>query len=188
MATASKEVGVRWTATGTGSELQMATGKTPAALGAFGAPPVGTQLPDGATSTTVALKMGSVTGTAYQFRVRSCTGTACGAWTTGPAFTLGRADETGFAAAASKGDWTTDTTVTGAYDGTVRWSAGSAVATIVDRIQFTVSGNAAPATSRSMRLKRGSRRESASGRLTARARGRGDRPWALRRASASPAQ
>lgn len=137
------EVGLRWAATGTRSEIQMATGNTPASLGAFGAPPVGTQLPDGATSTTVALKMGSVTGTAYQFRVRSCDATACGDWATGPAFTLQPADENGFAAAAWKGNWTTDTGIAGAYGGTVRWAAGSAVATIVDRTQFTVSGNAA---------------------------------------------
>jgi hypothetical protein len=136
------EVGLGWTATGTRSEIQMATGNTPATLGAWGAPPVGTQLPDGATSTTVALPMGSVTGTAYRFRVRSCDATSCGDWATGPAFTLQPADENGYSAAAWKGNWTTDTTVTGAYGGTVRWAAGSAVTTIVDRTQFTVSGNA----------------------------------------------
>ena len=46
------------------------------------------------------------------------------------------------AAAAFKGNWTIET-LAGAYGGSVHWTAGSAVATIVDRIQFTVSGNAA---------------------------------------------
>jgi hypothetical protein len=134
------EVGLRWTATGSRSELQMSLdkGKT------WGAPPVGTQLPNGATSTTVKLKMGSVTGIGYQFRVRSCDATACGAYASGPAFTLQPADESGFLASAWKGNWTTDAiSVPGAYGGTVRWTAGSAQATIVDRVQFTVSGNAA---------------------------------------------
>src|SRR4051812_23482489 len=133
------EVGLRWTATGSRSELQMSldNGKT------WGAPPVGTDIPAGATSTTVSLKMGSVTGTGYQFRVRSCDATACGAYATGPAFTLQPADENGFLASAWKGKWTTDAGVAGAYGGTVRWTAGSGQATIVDRVQFTVSGNAA---------------------------------------------
>jgi hypothetical protein len=141
------EVGLRWTGTGTRTELQMATGNTTTSLGAFGAPPVGTSVPDGATSTTVALKMGGVTGTAYQFRVRSCTGTTCGAWTAAKPFTLQPMDDNGpgglAAASAFKGNWTVDTTLANAYGGTVRWAAGSAVATIVDRVQFTVSGNAA---------------------------------------------
>ena len=75
--------------------------------------------------------------------MRSCDATGCGAWATGPAFTLQPADENGYAAAAWKGNWTPDPTVAGAYGGSVRWAAGSAVATIVDRTQFTVSGNAA---------------------------------------------
>jgi hypothetical protein len=137
------EVGLQWKATGTRSELQMATGNTTATLGAFGAPPVGTSLPAGATSTTVALKMGSANGYAYQFRVRSCTATTCGDWTTGPKFTLQPLDDSSMAAAAFKGKWSQATPLAGAYGGTVRWASGSAVATIVDRVQFTVSGNAA---------------------------------------------
>src|SRR3954470_14959247 len=134
------ELGLQWTATGSRSELQMSldNGRT------WGAPPVGTELPVGATSTTVKLKMGSVNGTGYQFRVRSCDATACGAYASGPAFTLQPADENGFLASAWKGNWTTDAiNVPNAYGGTVRWAAGSAQATIVDRTQFTVSGNAA---------------------------------------------
>jgi hypothetical protein len=136
-------IDLRWTATGSRSELQMATGPGTAQLGAFGAPPVGTALPDGATSTTVNLKMGGPNGTAYRFRTRSCNGTTCGAWTVGPAFTLEAADDSGIAAALFKGAWTVDTTVAGAYGGTVRWTAGSGTATIVSAVQFTVSGNAA---------------------------------------------
>jgi hypothetical protein len=86
--------------------------------------------------------MGGTTGTGYQFQVRSCNGTTCGAWTQGPKFTLVPADEANMAAAAFKGTWTSDSTVAGAYGGTVKWAAGSANATII-QTSFTVSGNAA---------------------------------------------
>ena len=51
----------------------MATGATTAALGAFTAVPL---TPASATSTRVRLAMGTTSGKAYQFRVRSCSGAA----------------------------------------------------------------------------------------------------------------
>jgi hypothetical protein len=131
-------VDLRWTGTGSRSELQMATGNNTNQLGAFS--PV-TLTPDTATSTTVNLKMGTTTGTAYQFQVRSCNGTTCGAWAQGPKFTLLPADDANMAPAAFKGTWTS-AAQTGAYGGSVKWATGSANATIV-QTSFTVSGNAA---------------------------------------------
>jgi hypothetical protein len=131
-------VDLRWTGTGSRSELQMATGNNTNQLGAF--TPV-TLTPDTATSTTVNLKMGTTTGTAYQFQVRSCNGTTCGTWVQGPKFTLLPADEANMPATAWKGTWTA-APLTGAYGGSVKWAAGSANATIV-QTSFTVSGNAA---------------------------------------------
>src|SRR3954452_15574566 len=131
-------VDLKWTGTGSRYELQMATSSGPSTLGAFA--PV-TLTPDTATSTTVKLKMGGTTGTGYQFQVRSCSPTTCGAWVQGPKFTLVPVDDKGMAATAFKGTWTSEALV-GSYGGTVKWAAGSAQATIV-QTSFTVSGNAA---------------------------------------------
>ncbi|NUR15257.1 MAG: choice-of-anchor D domain-containing protein [Dermatophilaceae bacterium] len=129
-------VDLRWSGNGASRyELQMATGNGPSTLGAFTAVPITST----ATSTTVGLRMGSTTGVGYQFQVRACNATTCGAWATGPKFTLVAADDsaiTGF-----KGTWTAEN-LTGAYGGGVRWAAGSATATLV-QTSFTVSGNAA---------------------------------------------
>src|SRR3954454_12109758 len=86
--------------------------------------------------------MGGTTGNAYQFQVRACNASTCGAWAKGPAFTLVPADEKNMAAAAFKGTRTSDSTVTGTYGGTVKW-ATNGNATIVPAVSFTVSGNAA---------------------------------------------
>ena len=132
-------VDLRWTGAGaTRYELQMATGNGPSTLGAF--TPV-TLSPATATSTTVNLRMGSSTGTGYQFQVRACNATTCGAWAQGPKFTLQAADDKGMLAGQFKGTWTSES-LAGSYGGTVKWAASSASATIV-QTSFTVSGNAA---------------------------------------------
>ena len=96
-----------------------------------------------ATSTRVYLTMGpTVAGMAYQFRVRGCSAGVCGGWATGPKFTLVPSDEAGMNPGQFKGTWTT-TTVDGSYGGTVKRASGSAQATIVPAVQYTVSGNAA---------------------------------------------
>jgi hypothetical protein len=137
-------VDIRWTGTGTRSELQMTSGTSTTSLSTTWTN-VTLSTPS-ATSTTVNLAMGNSTGTpvgkAYQFRVRSCTSTTtCSAWTNGPKFTLQPADETAIPAAAWKGTWTS-AALTGAYGGSVRWTAGSANVTLA-QTTFTVSGNAA---------------------------------------------
>jgi hypothetical protein len=88
------------------------------------------------------LAMGSTTGNAYQFRVRACNAGVCGGWATGPKFTLVPSDDAGMAAGQFKGTWTT-TNVAGSYGGTVKRASGSAQATLVPAVQYTVSGNAA---------------------------------------------
>jgi hypothetical protein len=125
--------------TGATSELQMATGNSTANIGAF--QPV-TLTPNTATSTRVYLAMGNSTGLAYQFRVRACNAGVCGGWATGPKFTLVPADDASIPAGQFKGTWT-NTTVAGSYGGTVRRASGSAQATLVPAVQYTVSGNAA---------------------------------------------
>jgi hypothetical protein len=132
-------VDLKWTNGGGTSELQMATGNNLANLGAF--QPV-TLTDPAATSTRLFLTMGNSTGTAYQFRVRACNAGVCGDWATGPKFTLVPADDAGMAPGQFKGTWTT-TAVTGSYGGTVRRASGSAQATLVPAVQYTVSGNAA---------------------------------------------
>jgi hypothetical protein len=117
----------------------MATGATTNSLGAF--QPVNLADPT-ATSTRLYLTMGPVAGTAYQFRVRGCSAGVCGAWATGPAFTLAPSDDGNMAPGLFKGTWTT-TTVAGSYGGTVKRASGSAQATIVPAVVFTVRGNAA---------------------------------------------
>ena len=138
LANSTIPVDLRWSGTGTRSELQMATGSGPSTLGPFAAVPL---TPDTATSTTVNLKMGSTAGTGYQFQVRSCNATTCGPWTSGPKFTLVAGDETNLAGGLFKGTWTSEK-LAGSYGGSVRW-ATSGSATIVPSISFTVSGNAA---------------------------------------------
>ncbi|HYY09522.1 MAG TPA: choice-of-anchor D domain-containing protein, partial [Kineosporiaceae bacterium] len=128
-----------WTNGGGTSELQMATGATTNSLGAF--QPVNLADPT-ATSTRLYLTMGPVAGTAYQFRVRGCSAGVCGAWATGPAFTLAPSDDGNMAPGLFKGTWTT-TAVAGSYGGTVKRASGSAQATIVPAVVFTVRGNAA---------------------------------------------
>jgi hypothetical protein len=138
LASSTIPVDLKWSGTGSRSELQMATGNGPSTLGAFA--PVALT-PDTATSTTVNLKMGGTTGTGYQFQVRSCNGTTCGAWAQGPKFTLVPGDETNLAGGLFKGTWTSEA-LTGSYGGTVKWGT-SGSATILPSITFTVSGNAA---------------------------------------------
>src|SRR4051794_36654961 len=132
-------VDLTWTGTGTSSQLEMATGATTASLGGFTAVPL---TPASATSTRVRMAMGATAGKAYQFRVRSCNGAVCGAWVNGPKFTLQPLDEAGIPAALWKGTWT-NVANAGYYGGTVKRASGSAQATLVPAVQYTVSGNAA---------------------------------------------
>jgi len=132
-------VDLKWTNGGGTTELQMATGSTTASLGAF--QPV-TLADTSATSTRLFLQMGNVTGLAYQFRVRGCSAGVCGGWATGPKFTLIPSDDGSMAPGQFKGTWTT-TAVAGSYGGTVKRASGSAQATLVPAVQYTVSGNAA---------------------------------------------
>src|SRR4051794_31357452 len=142
IANSTIDVDLTWTGTGSRSELQMATGSGPSTLGAFAdVAGFGAGSNNAAKSTTLPLTMGGTTGTGYSFRVRSCTGTTCGAWVQGPKFTLLPADEKNLASTAFKGPWTSEA-LAGAFGGTVKWAAGSATATIV-QTSFTVSGNAA---------------------------------------------
>src|SRR3954453_20106539 len=142
IANSTIDVDLTWTGTGSRSELQMATGSGPSTLGAFAdVAGFGAGSNNAAKSTTLPLTMGGTTGTGYSFRVRSCTGTTCGAWVQGPKFTLLPADEKNMASTAFKGPWTSEA-LAGAFGGTVKWAAGSATATIV-QTSFTVSGNAA---------------------------------------------
>src|SRR4051794_31574681 len=142
IANSTIDVDLTWTGTGSRSELQMATGNGPSTLGAFAdVAGFGAGSNNAAKSTTLTLTMGGTTGTGYSFRVRSCTGTTCGAWVQGPKFTLLPADEKNMASTAFKGPWTSEA-LAGAFGGTVKWAAGSATATIV-QTSFTVSGNAA---------------------------------------------
>ena len=138
LANSKLPVDLTWTGTGSSSELQMATGATTASLGAFTAVPL---TPASATSTRVRLAMGTSSGNAYQFRVRSCTGATCGAWAMGPKFTLQPLDDTGIAPALFKGTWT-NVALAGAYGGTVKRASSSANATLVPAVTYTVSGNA----------------------------------------------
>jgi hypothetical protein len=128
-----------WTNGGGTSELQMATGNNTANLGAWQPVTLSTNT---ATSARLYLTMGNTTGTAYQYRVRGCSAGVCGGWATGPKFTLAPADDASMAPGQFKGTWTT-TTVAGSYGGTVKRASGSAQATLVPAVQYTVSGNAA---------------------------------------------
>jgi hypothetical protein len=132
-------VDLTWTGSGTSSQLEMATGATTASLGAFTAVPL---TPASATSTRVRLAMGTTTGKAYQFRVRSCNGATCSAWMNGPKFTLQPLDDALIPAALWKGTWT-NVANAGYYGGTVKRSSTSAGVTLVPAVTFTVSGNAA---------------------------------------------
>jgi hypothetical protein len=132
-------VDLTWTGTGATSQLEMATGATTASLGAFTAVPL---TPASATSTRVRLAMGTATGKAYQFRVRSCNGAVCSAWMAGPKFTLQPIDDAGIAPALWKGTWT-NVAGAGYYGGTLKRSSTSAGVTLAPAVTFTVSGNAA---------------------------------------------
>src|SRR4051794_12811424 len=136
-------VDFRWTNGGGTSELQIAAGAPTAGVGAGagGGQPVPRAAPT-ATSTRLFLQMGTTTGTAYQFRVRGCSAGVCGGWATGPKFTLVPADDGNMAPGLFKGTWTT-TALAGSYGGTVKRASGSAQATLVPAVQYTVSGNAA---------------------------------------------
>jgi hypothetical protein len=133
-----------WTGTGAESQLEMATGTSPTSLGAFNRVTLSDRK---ATSTRVKLVMGPSTGKGYQLRVRSCADATkdatCGTWAPGPKFTLLAADDELMGVGQFKGPWARVTTVTGAYNGTVRRASGSATATLVPAVTFTVSGNAA---------------------------------------------
>ena len=139
IANSTLPVDLTWTGTGTSSELQMATGATTAALGAFTNVAL---TPTSATSTRVRLAMGTAAGKAYQFRVRSCRGAVCSAWANGPKFTLQPLDDAAIPAALFKGTWT-NVALAGTYGGTLKRSSTSANATLVPAVSFTVSGNAA---------------------------------------------
>jgi hypothetical protein len=142
IANSTLPVDLTWKGSGTSFELQMATGASTASLGAFTAVSLPTS---SATSTRVRLAMGNASGNAYQFRVRSCTGATCSAWANGPKFTLQPIDDAGIPAGQFKGTWTSVSLpgTTGAYGGTVRRASGSATATLVPAVTYTVSGNAA---------------------------------------------
>src|SRR3954453_16124978 len=136
-------VDFRWTNGGGTSELQIATGATTASVGVGAGAWQPVTLPDPtATSTRLFLQMGTTTGTAYQFRVRGCSAGVWGGWATGPKFTLVPADDGNMAPGLFKGTWTT-TALAGSYAGTVKRASGSAQATLVPAVQYTVSGNAA---------------------------------------------
>jgi len=115
----------------------LASGTT--TVGAFTDVPLS---PTSATSARVNLAVGSAAGKAYQFQVRSCAGTVCSAWAQGPKFTLQTADDASMAPGQFKGTWTT-VALAGAYGGTVKRASGSATATIVPAVTFSVTGNAA---------------------------------------------
>jgi hypothetical protein len=133
-------VDLTWTGDGSTYELQMATGPSTASIGAF--QPVALTA-NTATSTRVRLAMGTGnTGNAYQFRVRSCTASVCGAWANGPKFSMVPVDDAGMAPGQFKGTWS-NVTLAGTYGGSVRRASGSAQATIVPAVTYTVSGNAA---------------------------------------------
>jgi hypothetical protein len=132
-------VDLKWSGTGSTFQLQMATGATTASLGGWTSV---TLTPNTSTSTRLRLAMGGTGGTAYQFQARSCTGATCGAWVAGPKFTLQPIDEANMAPALFKGTWST-VAIAGTYGGTVKRSSGSATATLVPAVSFTVSGNAA---------------------------------------------
>jgi hypothetical protein len=142
LASSTLPVDLKWSGSGTSFELQMASGQSTTSLGAF--TPV-TLPTSSATSTRVRLAMGNTSGNAYQFRVRSCSGAACSAWANGPKFTLQPFDDAAVAPGQFKGTWTTVSLpgATGAYGGTVRRASGSATATLVPAVTFSISGNAA---------------------------------------------
>ena len=94
-------------------------------------------------STRLSLTMGNTTGVAYQFRVRACNAGVCGAWATGPKFTLVPSDDSGMAPGQFKGTWTTAVLAGNAYGDTTKRASTSANATIVPAVQYTVTGNAA---------------------------------------------
>jgi hypothetical protein len=140
LANSTLPVDLKWSGSGTRFELQMATGATTATLGAFTNVTLGTA---SAMSTRVNLVMGATAGKAYQFQVRSCSGTACSAWAQGPKFTVQPIDDSGIAANLFKGTWTNVSTLAGVYGGTVKRASGSANVTLAPAVQFSVSGNAA---------------------------------------------
>jgi hypothetical protein len=139
LANSTVPVDVRWTGTGTRSELRYvmwtsATSSTTTNV---------TLTPNTATSATVDLKMGGTAGTPYQFQVRSCSSaTVCSPWVNGAKFTLQPVDETAMSPALFKGTWTSEA-LAGSFGGTVKWSATSATATLLPSMSFTVIGNAA---------------------------------------------
>ena len=135
-------VDLRWTGSGPSYQLQVATGPSVSSIGGFTDVSLANS---GATSTTVNLRMGTLTApVAYQLRVRACSGTSCGGYATGPKFTLQPIDDAQVPAAAYKGTWTALSGQGGYYNETVRSANSSASATIVGpTVTFSVSGNVA---------------------------------------------
>jgi Abnormal spindle-like microcephaly-assoc'd, ASPM-SPD-2-Hydin len=132
-------VDLTWTRTAPGPSSRWPPARTTASLGAF----TGVSLQTAsATSTRVRLAMGTTTGKAYQFRVRSCNSAGCGARANGPKFTLLPSDDANMAPGQFKGTWT-NVPMSGVYGGTLKRSWTSANATLLPAVTFTVSGNAA---------------------------------------------
>ena len=94
-------------------------------------------------SSALALPMGtSAAPRSYQYRVRACNGVNCSAWVVGPAFTVVPVDEGNSSALSYGGTWT-NSTLSGAYGGAVRYALTSKDKAALSRTTFTVSGNVA---------------------------------------------
>jgi hypothetical protein len=141
LANTTLPVDLKWTNGGGASELQMSTASSTNQVGATWTPV--TLATASATSTRYYMPVGNANGQAYQFRVRGCNAGVCGAWATGPKFTLLATDDGGMAPGQFKGTWTSVASVTGAFGGGVRRAAGSGQVTLVPAVTYTVSGSAA---------------------------------------------
>jgi hypothetical protein len=128
-------VDLTWGGSGTSFELQESVNG-----GAFTA----VALPSAdAKSITRDLRLGALTARqAYQYRVRSCSGTTCSAWAPGPKFTVFPVDDSVTQNIAYSGSWQS-AAVAGSYGGTVRFATQPGPRAALNKITFTVNGNAA---------------------------------------------
>lgn len=77
----------------------------------------------------------------YQFRSRACNINGCSAFTNGPLFTLLPVDDTVTALLGYSGSWTTQP-VAGAYGGSVRFATAPGPRAALNKIAYSISGNA----------------------------------------------